>query len=372
MTFLDRYILRQFFFNFAVLFGLLFVFTCMIDLFLNVDRFIEAVDAIVQGRDVSTWVRLRTTAAIVIDFYWPRIFQFYAFLLGIVSIGAIGFTLVQFHRHREMTATLASGVSLHRIVMPLILAAVGLNLLLITNRELVLPRIAPLLLRDHGSIGQETVDGFRVNLAADRDRFVFYARFYQPSEETLEELTVWEYEDSGELARIIRADSATWAENGWALTNGVAIPLTSSTTMTAEQPSPIDFLRSNLDPDGLLLRRHLEFRQMLSLRQIGEIIDRSTVGGLEDLMRMRFGRFAQILINLLTLLIVLPFFMLREPANLVTQIVWCSAGGLAAQIGGAVGVTVGVPLLPPAASVFFIPLVILLPLAVLRITRVQT
>ena len=68
----------------------------------------------------------------------------------------------------------------------------------------------------------------------------------------------------------------------------------------------------------------------------------------------------------------MPFFMLREPQNLAAPIVWCSIIGLGAQIGGAVGVTIGVPFVPPAASVFLIPLVVLLPLAVYRLTHVET
>lgn len=372
MTFLDRYILRQFIFNFIVLFGLLFIFTCMIDLFLNVDRFMEAVDRLLGSQNASTAVRLRLTAWVILDFYWPRLFQFFTFLLGIVSIGAIGFTLAQLHRHREMTAALAAGVSLHRMVMSLILASVGFNILLIANREIILPRIAPLLLRNHNSIGQKSVDGFRVNLAPDQDRLVFFSTYFKPSTQTLTEPMIWEYDESGQLSRIIRADSAVWAEQGWALTGGVATSVSTSATMTAPQPVFIDFIGSSLDPEGLLLRRHLEFRQMLSLRQIARIAQQGAVNDVDDLVRMRYGRFAQILINIFTLLITLPFFMLREPQNLAAPIVWCSIIGLAAQIGGAVGVTIGVPLVPPAASVFLIPLVVLLPLAVYRLTHVKT
>ncbi len=370
MTIIDRYILRQFFMNFLLLFTLLFMFTCMIDLFLNIDRFIEAAEAL--GAASGRASRAGATAWMIVDFYWPRMFQFYSFLLGIISIGAVGFTLVQMHRHREMTAVLAAGVSLHRIAMPLILAAIGLNLLQLLNREVLLPRIAPLLLRNHGDIGRATVEGFRVNMAGDGPRRVLLARWFSPAEGRLERPFIWEYNDDDELARLITADAAQWRGDGWALEGGRAVRLGSEDTITAPPPEAIDHLPSELDPTGLLMRRRLEFRQMLSLRQIGELVQRESTRGVEDLIRMRFGRFSQVLINILALLITLPFFLIREPRNLLVQSVNCSAVGLTAQIGGAVGVTIGIPLVPPAASVFFIPLLILLPLAAWRMMSVET
>jgi len=372
MTILDRYLLRQYFLNFFLLFLLLFIFTCMIDLFLNIDRFIEAVEATIPAEGLGRLARAQATAWMVVDFYWPRLFQFYSFLLGIISIGAVGFTLVQMHRHREMTAVLAAGVSLHRLAMPLILAIIGLNLLQLLNREVLLPHIAPLLLRNHGEIGRSAVEGFRVNMAGDGPKRVLLAKWFSPGDNRLEQPFIWEYDDNDELARIITAPQAHWNGNGWALEEGRAMRLGREDLTTAPPPEPIDLVASQLDPTGLLMRRHLEFRQMLSLRQIGDLIERESTRGIEDLIRMRFGRFSQVLINILSLLITLPFFLIREPRNLLVQAVNCSAVGLTAQIGGAVGVTIGLPLIPPAASVFFIPLLILLPLAVWRMMNVET
>lgn len=372
MTFLDRYILRQFFVNFFLLFTLLFVFTCMIDLFLNIDRFVEAVEALVPADGISGLARVQETAWMIFDFYAPRAFQFYSFLLGIITIGAVGFTLVQLHRHREMTAVLAAGVSLHRVAMPLIITAIGLNVLQLINREVFLPRMAPLLLRDHGEIGRPEVEGFRVNMASDGPARVIYAAWYSPATEKLDQPFIWEYGDTDELSRLITATSAHWVGDGWALEDGKATWLSSENEATAPLPEPIDKIDSQLDPTGLLMRRHLEFRQMLNLTQLGELMQRESTRGVDELERMRYGRFSQVLINILTLLITLPFFLLREPRNLLGQSVNCSAVGLTAQIGGAVGITMGLPLIPPAASVFCIPLLILLPLAVWRMMRVET
>ncbi len=45
MSLLDRYILGRFLSNFAILFALLFVFAVAIDLLLQLDRFVDVVQA---------------------------------------------------------------------------------------------------------------------------------------------------------------------------------------------------------------------------------------------------------------------------------------------------------------------------------------
>ena len=57
-------------------------------------------------------------ARIFLNFHGPRVFQFYSYLMGIVSIGAMGFTLAQMHQHKELVAIMASGVSLFRVAVP--------------------------------------------------------------------------------------------------------------------------------------------------------------------------------------------------------------------------------------------------------------
>jgi lipopolysaccharide export system permease protein len=116
---IDQYILRKFLGNFVVLFLLLFVFAAAIDLIVNLDRFVEAARKIAGDDAGSVAVSMRFLQ-LVFNFQGPRIFQFYAFLHGIVAVGAMGFTLAQMFRAKELVAILASGVSLHRVAMPFV------------------------------------------------------------------------------------------------------------------------------------------------------------------------------------------------------------------------------------------------------------
>jgi len=400
MTILDRYILKHFVVNFIILFVVLFLFSCMVQLFVNMDRFVEAIDLIEGSESFTRWERLKTVVWMVIDFYGPQTAQFFTYLAGMVTVGAMGFTLVQLHRNRELIALLAAGVSLHRIVMSIIVVGLLISVLQFANRELVLPHLGPRLLRDYGELGQSELKGFSVLMARDSAGHLFYAHQYHSEQETMERVAIWQQSPDGKTLWRVTADSATWDGDGWSLENGVFVrsvgeddfrsagseqvsePFSNDPTFVSESddqgrsgrltPLPVSHIESNLDPTAVLLRRFGEYRQMLNLNQIGELIRRPGGYDVNDLIRIRYGRFSQVLINVLTLLIALPFFMLREPKNLLTQTVACAMIGITAQVGGAVGVAVGFPGVPAAASAFMIPLLVLLPLAVAMMGRVRT
>ncbi|MHC4610823.1 MAG: LptF/LptG family permease, partial [Planctomycetota bacterium] len=133
---IDRYIVRRFLANFFTLLMLLFVFAVSIDLLLELDEFVEvARDSV--GPEGGFLAQVVAMIGFVVNFHGPRLFQFYAYMLGLLSVGAMGFTLAQMHRHRELVALLASGVRLHRIALPMLVAALGLNLIQLANQELV-------------------------------------------------------------------------------------------------------------------------------------------------------------------------------------------------------------------------------------------
>ena len=82
-------------------------------------------------------------------------------------------------RHHELTAMLASGVSLFRVAAPIILISIGFGLLTVVNQEFLIsqPDIVQKLLRGHDEINVPVsksqpiyfVEGLR-QLPADRQR----------------------------------------------------------------------------------------------------------------------------------------------------------------------------------------------------------
>src|SRR4030095_16197065 len=96
------------------------------------------------------------------DIWWPRLLSLFNFLLGMVLVAAMGFTCSQLVRNRELVAVLTAGKSLYRVAMPIVAVALGMTAVQGLNQELVIPRVAPLLLRDQGDAGKRNLGQSRV------------------------------------------------------------------------------------------------------------------------------------------------------------------------------------------------------------------
>jgi len=380
MTLIDRYILQRFFVNFVVLFTLLFIFAVVIDIVTALDKFVDVARDLV-GEDASKLNVMWTFIRITVDFESPRFFQFYAYLHGLVAIGAMGFTLSQMHRHGELTAILAAGLGMHRIAMPFIVAVFALSMIQLVNQELFLPRVAPLLIRDHEHAGQRSVDEFAVPLTPDARGNLFQSPRFDPRTGTLTTLTVLERDDRGRTIRRITADEAVWSDGGgapgeesaWILSGGHAVALTERRDAGAGASgfAPVDRYPTNLSPSMLLVRRHRQFAAMLSLRQIEQMLATPGVTDRAPLLRHRYARFASVFVNILVMWMALPAFLLREPANLLRRTVYCAAVAVPSLLGAALFMVVEMPGIPPAVGVF-LPALVLIPLVLAQWTYVRS
>ncbi len=204
---------------------------------------------------------------------------------------------------------------------------------------------------------------------------------FDPASETLHDLTVLERDDAGRTVRRLTATRAVWdgGRGGWALTDGIAIRLfdldrdggSAGGGAAAPWREAMEFYPSSLTPRALVMRRYEQFAGMLSLRQISEMLRTPALTDVAALLRHRYARFATVGINILVLFIALPSFLLREPANLMRQTLLCAAMALPAMMGGALGMMMDLPGFSPTVSVF-LPVILLLPVAVARWTFLRT
>ena len=385
MTLIDRYILGRFLANFVILFTLLFLFAVVIDLILALDRFVEAAHES-AGEAASPLVVLGELLRVAVNFQGPRFFQFYAYLHGLVAIGAMAFTLAQMHRHKELVAILASGVSMQRVAMPFVVGVFLLSMLQLFNQELFLPRVAPLLLRDHGHIGQESVDEFPVNFTPDGEGHLLLAPSFDPRIDTLRGPTFLERDARGRTTRRITAETATWTRRfvdgavieGWEFVAGRVVKLHENDP-SAESASlargRIDFYSTDLSPRLLIVRRYGEYATMLSLGQIQQMLDTPGVAEQASLLRLllrhRYSRFATVLVNVLVMWLALPTFLVRQPANLMWRSLLCAGITLPAMLGAAIFMMADLPGIPAAVGVF-LPVAVLLPIVLGQWTYVRT
>jgi len=385
MNLIDRYILGRFLANFVILFTLLFLFAVAIDLILALDRFVEAGEK-AAGEEAGFLAQWWHFAGVAVNFQSPRLFQFYAYLHGLVAAGAMAFTLAQMHRHKELVAILASGVSMQRVAMPFVVGVFLLSMLQLLNQELFLPRVAPLLLRDHGHIGKESIDEFPVNFTPDGKGNLLQAPAFDPRTETLRGPTFLERDERGRTTRRITAETATWATRlvdgepveGWEFIGGRAVVLRddeSSAGAASLARRTLDFCPTDLSPRVLIVRRYGEYATMLSLRQIQEMLDTPGVAEQPSLLRLllryRYARFATVVVNVLVMWLALPTFLLRQPANLMWRSVMCAGITLPAMLGAAIFMMADLPGIPAAVGVF-LPVAVLLPIVLGQWTYVRT
>ncbi|TDJ38505.1 MAG: LptF/LptG family permease [Gammaproteobacteria bacterium] len=354
---------------------LLFFFAVSIDILLELDEYVDAARLQV-GEQAGSVSMVIAFIEVVVNFHGPRIFQFYAYMVGLLSVGAMGFTLAEMYRNRETVAMLAAGVPLQRIALPIIVAALGLNCLQLLNQEFMLPRLAPMLIRKHGDIGQQGVQAFIVRFTADGNGNLLQAPKFDPQTNTLKLPTFLDRDEEGRTVRRVTADEAVWSDeaDAWLLVNGRAITPrtgTSSDTTAMLLGQPIDRYDTDLTPDVLTMRRFGQFATMLSLSQIREMLRSPGVVDADALVRFAYARFTTVFINMIVLIMVLPYFLLREPANLLRNSVLCAGAAIPATMGALLALAMPVPGIPPAIGVF-LPVLVLIPVAIFMASTVRT
>ena len=102
MPLIDRSIAREYLINALTLLVVLLSFIVAIDVSLNIGRFAKAAEEVAsQGGEPAGLIRRGlVTVWLIGDFWWPKLLQLYNYLLGIVLVGARGFSCSQLVRRR--------------------------------------------------------------------------------------------------------------------------------------------------------------------------------------------------------------------------------------------------------------------------------
>ena len=368
---IDCYIAGRLLANFVLLFAVLYLFAATIDVILNLDEFMKLAEESL-GEDAGWMPRLITAMGYAIGYHLPQLSQFYAWLYGAVLVGAMCFTLAQMSRHRELVALVASGLSLRRIAMPFVAVAVGLGVLQAINQEFILPQLATRLLRSHNTSNQNTIDAFPIRFTDDADGMLLQASGFDPATDKLIRPSFIERDGQGRATRRSWAQTADWdeAEGAWVLSEGHTVVIDQD-GHGSSPPRDAQPVHTDLSPMKLTMRRHGQIASMLSLGQIRDMLQWPDAREAQALRRSAIARFAMLGVNVLILLIALPFFLDRLPGELLAKAVWCSmlvlplyfaaAGVMLVPVGG-MSVTVGV----------LLPILVLLPIALARLGMIRT
>src|SRR4029079_1873014 len=180
MKIFDRYVLTSFLKNYLISFMVLIGLYIVLDMVFNFDELAE-----VQARANATgFASVLLLLRSIGDYYFFQTFRIFVHLSGIIPIVAAAFTLIRMTRFNELTASLAAGVPLLRTAMPIIIAAMVLNVLLVVDQELLIPQMIPKLVRKHDEIQQAgSAKSFAVRSMQEESSGLLNAARYHPPQE---------------------------------------------------------------------------------------------------------------------------------------------------------------------------------------------
>src|SRR3954470_16693935 len=127
MRIIDRYMLKEFVRAFVIWFLSLNGLYIVIDLFSNLDEFMRY-----SGQRSDLW-------RLVGQFYLYRSVFFFDQMSSVLALVAAMFTITWIQRHNELTALMGAGVKRSRVILPVLLAAAGVNVLAAVSRETIIP-----------------------------------------------------------------------------------------------------------------------------------------------------------------------------------------------------------------------------------------
>ncbi len=312
MKILDRYVAKSFLIGYLIAFCVLIGLTIIIDLFVNLDEFTEQTEygssAVIRN---------------VLSYYGAHITLYFRDFAGMITVVAAVFSLGKMVRHNELVAVMSSGVSLKRVIAPIIILALGLTGLLVIDQEFLIPRLADKLVRKHDTmVGKESYD---VWFLSDRSGSLICSRRFDVETSTLEEPTI--------LLRTKKADSLEWIVTGWISAEKAVFNFDTErwdfvngrlgTLNSPKGPQPIDSYSSDVTPREIPVRRHSLHKTLLSSKQLAVLASRGTkIKDLTQLHSQKHFRITDPIINLVMLLISLPVLVCRDPKAMKSAIMF--------------------------------------------------
>jgi lipopolysaccharide export system permease protein len=324
MTF-DRYLLRNFWHCFAVCFAALFGLVVVIDLFENLDEFID--------RNEN-----RGTASLVSRILWFYTYQSFLFIdragppLTVISVVVV---LILMQRSGELYPLLAAGIPMRRVLSPLVIAAVLVNGLLVFNQEVIIPRFAFYAMEGRGlssksAPGVESACDHVTKIIIDGQRLVpskktiEAAEFVLPAPDIVTELTILK------AKKAVYRKARNGRPTGWYLVHATPrfedLPLTEEGHKLVRDEPKYDgvFVATDLTPDQLY-KRSSSFTMLSSLELMQRI--HNPAFGLVSVHRLVLhlhSRMVQPLLNVLAVLLTIPMIVRRESQGLVVDAGMCT------------------------------------------------
>ena len=377
MKVLDRYILKTFVVSLFIVMAAMMGIALLLDLFFNYKQLLHTTPAAHQA---GFWSLLWGIG----NFYFYKSFSYFQLLAAPSLQVAAAAALVRLHRGRELVGIKAAGISLYRVMWPMIALSLVVDGFYVLNQEVIIPSIAVELSRTLDDL--EVHKEFAVEFVRD-DINIIYAPKYLPDKQEMvgidrlmpdgsrvlaAHILIWLRNPKFEARATIEADSAQWdpKQSGWRLTNGLRRMAKSDSALIERVPTgpegvPVDFYASKVGPRELQRHRIADFYRFMSYSELSALVDDPMRGNRRQLQVTLHQHVTSPIMNILILLLGLPFVTGREDRNYFTS------------IGISIVLVIGIFALTFAATAFgsaghispllaaWIPIFVVLPAAIL-------
>jgi lipopolysaccharide export system permease protein len=321
MKILDRYVAKNFLIGYCIAFCVLMGLRIIIDLFVNLDEFTEHAD-------------LETAEVIknIFTFYLLNNTLYFRDFAGMITVVAAAFSFGKMVRHNELVAVMASGVSLKRIIFPIVFLAMLLTGVLVIDQELIIPPLADKLVRSQGDVpGQES---YNVKFISDGNGSLINSLKFDVETSTLYDPTIllrrqtsrpgiWEVTGRIDAEKAVyNGPAGRWdfytrsSETGEWLSHGL---LTEFRSGKGRQPTA--FYISDITAKDIPVRCESEHKTLLSLRQLTALeAQKIQIRDIAQLSSQKHFRITDPIINLVMLMISLPLLVCRDPKSVKSAV----------------------------------------------------
>lgn len=259
MNILDRYLLREYLRAFVV--GLLFFIALII-----VVRLLDY-DLKKFEDDISY-----TTAVKIVLYQAPRRIMEMVPIAGFV---AVFFTLGRMVRRNEFTAMKAGGISVYRLLAPILIV----TLIICGLFAVFYNRVASPAFHEAHLLQNKVKPRRGRNIVfKGKDNRIFYSQRIALDAKKINQLTIYEYDPENRLERITFAKAATWTPTEWELTDGFIRHFeqgvevgyeTFDTHVIERHEDPVRFIGSEKDARAMTIK---ELREQIAYkREAGQI-----------------------------------------------------------------------------------------------------
>jgi len=310
MKLLDKYIANNFLIGYAIVFCVMIGLRIVIDLFLSLDEFAEHAN-------------LGTLAVVknILSFYALQSTLYFRDFAGMITVFAAVFSLYKMVRSNELVAVMASGVSLKRVIGPIVLLALLMTGLFVIDQELIIPPLSDKLVRDQDALpGEESYD---IWFLIDGNGSLISSPKFDVKTSTLHNPKI--------LVRVKKANALTWevisqiyAQKAvydpnigeWILTNGWLIEKD-----PRKNPQPWTSFASDITPKDIPVRRKSRHLALLSSRQLAVLASQRTkIKDRAQLYSQKHFRITEPIINIAMLMVCLPILVCRDPKSMKSAV----------------------------------------------------